>query len=46
MAEAANPAKRPVIHRTAKKGMARRAKTSKIAKSRRVKRGKTTKAFR
>jgi hypothetical protein len=45
-AMAANQAKRPVVHRTAKKGTVRKAKTSKVAKARKAKRGKTVKAFR
>ncbi|HEV3200868.1 MAG TPA: hypothetical protein VGZ73_23355 [Bryobacteraceae bacterium] len=39
----ANQAKRPVIHRTARKGTVRKSRTSKARKARR---GKTIKAFR
>ena len=40
---AANQAKRPVIHRTARKGMVRKGRTS---KARKFKRGKTVRAHR
>jgi len=45
MAEA-NQAKKPVIHRTAKKGTPRKSRNSRVVKARKAKRGKTLRSSR